>query len=136
VRIEQGASRAQSAVDHDDGGRTETVLRLLSLSEMRCLTCGAGGYAADGAKWIWEEQLNHLRGAAGVLDIFHALEHVAETARCLLGDGTDEAAQWLDAGRTKLLNEGYRGIEGQIRETRRRVRSPKKRRSLDELFGY
>ena len=25
---------------------------------------------ADGAKWIWEEQLNHLRDAKGVLDVF------------------------------------------------------------------
>ena len=62
---------------------------------------------ADGAKWIWEEQLNHLRGAEGVLDIFHALEHIAETARCVYGEGTDEASQWLAKGRTALLSEGF-----------------------------
>ena len=91
---------------------------------------------ADGAKWIWEEQLNHLRGAEGVLDIFHALEHIAATARCVFGDGTDEASQWLDAGRTVLLNEGFSGIERQIRETRQKLRSPPKRQSLDHLLGY
>ena len=91
---------------------------------------------ADGAKWIWEEQLNHLRGAEGVLDIFHALEHIAETARCVYGEGTDEASQWLAEGRTVLLSEGFGGIERQIRETRQRVRSPRKRQSLDDLHGY
>jgi len=91
---------------------------------------------ADGAKWIWEEQLNHLRGAEGVLDIFHALEHIAETARCLYGEGSEEASQWLEAGRTVLLSAGFPGIEHQIRETRQRVRSPKKRQSLDDLLGY
>ena len=91
---------------------------------------------ADGAKWIWEEQLNHLRGAEGVLDIFHALEHIAATARCVFGDSTDEASHWLDAGRTVLLNEGFSGIERQIRETRQSVRSLPKQQSLDDLFGY
>ncbi len=91
---------------------------------------------ADGAKWIWEEQLNHLRGAEGVLDIFHALEHIAETARCVYGEGTDEASQWLAEGRTVLLSEGFGGIERQIRETQQRVRSPRKRQSLDDLHGY
>jgi len=91
---------------------------------------------ADGAKWIWEEQLNHLRGAEGVLDIFHALEHIAETARCVFGDGTDEASQCLEKGRTVLLSEGFNGIERLVTQTRQRVRSPKKRQSLDDLLGY
>ncbi len=71
---------------------------------------------ADGAKWIWEEQLNHLRGAEGVLDIFHALEHIAETARCVYAEGSDEASQWLAKGRTVLLSEGFRGIDRQPRD--------------------
>jgi len=91
---------------------------------------------ADGAKWIWEEQLNHLRGAEGVLDIFHALEHIAETARCVFGDGTDEASQCLEKGRTVLLSEGFDGIERLVTQTRQRVRSAKKRQSLDDLLGY
>ena len=33
---------------------------------------------ADGAKWIWEEQRRHLPHAEGVLDVYHALAHVAE----------------------------------------------------------
>ena len=42
---------------------------------------------ADGARWIWEEQRKHLTHAAGVLDVFHAIEHVAATAKSLHGEG-------------------------------------------------
>ena len=91
---------------------------------------------ADGAKWIWEEQLNHLPAAEGMLDIFHALEHVAESARAVFGEGTAEAKQWLDAGRTAVLAEGEPGLQHQITETMKQLRSPKKRASLASLSAY
>lgn len=91
---------------------------------------------ADGAKWIWEEQQNHLRGASGVLDIFHAVEHIAETSRDLFGAGTDSGSHWLDHGRSVLISEGWTGIKEFIAVTRRTVRSPKKRESLDGLLNY
>jgi hypothetical protein len=91
---------------------------------------------ADGAKWIWEEQLNHLTGASGVLDVFHAVQHVAETSRALFGAGTDEATAWLDQGRMILIAEGWPGISSFIDETRRPLRSVPKRESLDGLQAY
>jgi hypothetical protein len=48
--------------------------------------------------------LNHLPAVEGMLDIFDAVEQVAETARTVFGEGTAEAKQWLDAGRTMLLD--------------------------------
>lgn len=42
---------------------------------------------ADGAQWIWQGVRDKLSQAEGVLDIFHALEHVAVTARVLHGEG-------------------------------------------------
>lgn len=91
---------------------------------------------ADGAKWIWEEQLNHLREAAGVLDIFHVAEHIAETARVVYGEGTPEASQWLEAGRSAVLHEGEVGVSRQITATRQLMRSTRKRESLDALQAY
>ncbi len=91
---------------------------------------------ADGAKWIWEEQQNHLRGASGVLDVFHAIEHLSETSRDVFGAGTDEASEWLDEGRGILIAEGWAGISEWIVTTRRQVRSPQKRDSLDGLYNY
>src|SRR5437762_1995717 len=36
---------------------------------------------ADGAKWIWRQWAAHLPGAAGVLDVYHAGEHLWAAAR-------------------------------------------------------
>jgi hypothetical protein len=91
---------------------------------------------ADGAKWIWEEQQKHLRGATGVLDIIHAIEHIAETSRDVFGAETNEALEWLDEGRGILIAEGWSGISEWIVMPRRQVRSPRKRNSLDGLYKY
>ena len=74
---------------------------------------------ADGARWIWEEALNHLRGAAGVLDIFHAIEHLADAARSVFGEGTDAANVWLDESRRVLVSSGWPGISDYICNTRK-----------------
>lgn len=91
---------------------------------------------ADGAKWIWEEQQNHLRGATGVLDIFHAVEHIAEASRVVFGAGTQKASEWLGDGRKILISQGWSGISEWIAQTRRKIRSPRKRKSLDGLHNY
>ena len=90
---------------------------------------------ADGAKWIWEEQRKHLNGAEGVLDVFHALQHVAETAKTLYDDGP-AAAAWTDTGRTALLSNGFPGIDRQIDDGFTATRSPRKRQALQSLRDY
>ena len=91
---------------------------------------------ADGAKWIWEEQLNNLREASGVLDIFHAVEHLAETSRAVFGAETEEASAWLDEGRMILIRDGWPGISAFIDATHQPLRSKAKRKSLASLKSY
>src|SRR5206468_6835715 len=78
---------------------------------------------ADGARWIWEETAMHLAGATEVLDVFHALEKVAQTADVLYGEGSEPGKQWLDRGRTALLAGGWRGIHTHLVETKTTLRS-------------
>jgi hypothetical protein len=60
---------------------------------------------ADGARWIWAEIEKNLPGADGVLDIYHASEHLHAAAVALHGAG--EAAQaWYRARRRTLLESG------------------------------
>jgi len=61
---------------------------------------------ADGARWIWEEAEIHFAGAEGVLYIYHAVEHLGDTAKVLYGEGMSKAAAWRDAGHTALLQAG------------------------------
>lgn len=126
-------SVAFSAIEASDrfGRRWKQWARRLAILDTSNVTV-----LADGAKWIWEEQLRHLRGASGVLDIYHALEHIAETSRVLFGAGTDEATAWLDQGRSILIADGWPGISSFIDATRRPLRSPARRESLDGLKAY
>lgn len=64
---------------------------------------------ADGAKWIWNEVRKNLPGAAGVLDIYHASEHVHAAAVALHGEGAT-ATQWYNQHRRILLESGAKGL--------------------------
>lgn len=91
---------------------------------------------ADGADWIWKQTAVQLPGAAGVLDIFHALEHLGACARVLHGEGSAAAGDWQDRGREALLSAGWAGIDRFLAAARAAVRAPAKRRALAELRGY
>jgi hypothetical protein len=61
---------------------------------------------ADGARWIWNQLAEHLPGAAGVLDIFHASEHLWAAANAHFGEGSAAARAWVAARRAALLAGG------------------------------
>src|SRR5207302_1731837 len=57
----------------------------------------------DGAEWIWNLAADVVPQADGVLDAFHAVEHIAGAAAAVWGDGTAEAEARTAAGRVALL---------------------------------
>ena len=91
---------------------------------------------ADGADWIWKQVAVQLPGAGGVLDIFHALEHVGACANVVHGEGSEPSRRWQDQGREALLQAGFLGIEALISATRAEVRAVRKREALAGLRGY
>jgi hypothetical protein len=64
---------------------------------------------ADGAKWIWNEIEKNLPGATGVLDIYHAGEHLHAAAVALHGVGP-AAEAWYERRRRTLLESGSAGL--------------------------
>jgi len=68
---------------------------------------------ADGAKWIWGEVERNLPGTAGVLDIFHASEHLHATAVALHGEGP-RAEAWYEARRGTLLRSGASALLSEL----------------------
>jgi len=120
----------------------------------------------DGARWIWDQSALHFPGATEVLDIYHGLEHVAQTAKVLYGEETAAAKSWNDTARDALLTEGWpamkrhlqttrdqvattqttrgrvattpstRGRVAKTQTTRGRVWKKAQRHSLDDLAGY
>lgn len=93
---------------------------------------------ADGAKWIWEQQREHLRDADGVLDIFHALEHLSALAKELQDEPTSQQA-WLDQARAVLLSTGWAGIEAFVsgpNDPSATPRTPAQQSAVDALLDY
>lgn len=91
-------------------------------------------FAADGGAWCWDVQSRYFHDAHGILDWYHASEHVWETARKV---GSDAAAikAWGDTALEQLWNGGGKGLvtwlEQQIPSRRG---SPRK--SLEGLRNY
>jgi hypothetical protein len=90
---------------------------------------------ADGADGSWRQGAVQLPGAAGVLDIDHALEHVGAAARAVFGEGAAAGRAWAAGGRDALRAGGGPAVAAPMAAARRRVRAPAKRRPLDELDG-
>jgi hypothetical protein len=67
---------------------------------------------ADGARWIWNQLSSALPGCAGVLDVYHASEHLWGAAKAALGEA--EAAAWVEARRGTLLRSGAAGLLAEL----------------------
>jgi hypothetical protein len=64
----------------------------------------------DGAGWIWDHAEMAFPRLQGVLDVYHASEHLSGVAKAACGEGTGEAARWLKEARLALLGDGYEGL--------------------------
>jgi hypothetical protein len=91
---------------------------------------------ADGAKWIWNQAEQNLPGAAGVLDIYHAGEHLYAAAKGLYGEGAEAVPAWAEAKRRLLLHGGAPAVLAELAREEAALRSPTKRRALAELRDY
>ncbi len=65
----------------------------------------------DGAEWIWNLAEEVFPQASGVLDVYHALEHVSDAVKAVWGDGTEATKTRTDAGRQAMVAEGKTGFD-------------------------
>lgn len=91
---------------------------------------------ADGAAWIWRQADIQFPGSGGLLDIYHAIEHLSGTAKRLYGEGSSQAADWTDQGRAALLTKGWSGLCEHLGPAMEAKTSPTDRQPLEELLGY
>jgi hypothetical protein len=104
VRVATAAIRTSAALG-PQWRRAAARLGLRRADELTAL--------ADGAKWIWTEVEKNLPGATGVLDIYHAGEHVHAAAVALHGAGP-VAEAWYRARRRTLLGSGASGLLAEL----------------------
>ena len=91
---------------------------------------------ADGAEWIWNASVEVFPQAVGVLDAFHAIEHLADAVKAVWGPDTPETRERIATGRVALLGEGKVGIERWIAERFAELPAPASGESLLDLAAY
>jgi hypothetical protein len=90
----------------------------------------------DGAAWIWDAAAEQLPGSGGVLEIYHASQHVSDAGKGLFGEGTAAARAWLEGGRALLLSDGWAGLCDHIGATLLKHPGLPGHAALGELTGY
>jgi hypothetical protein len=91
-------------------------------------------FSADGGEWCWTIHQQYFADAQGVLDWYHANEHVWDTGRHLESDQA-AAAAWSRTAETLLYEQGGTGLVAWLLAERRRYRK-KKRQVIDSLIQY
>lgn len=72
---------------------------------------------ADGGEWIWNLAAMVLPLAAGVLDIYHALQHLADAVTTIWGSDAADAKRRRGAGTQVVLAAGKAGIDRWIAQS-------------------
>lgn len=90
-----------AAVEDRDAfaGRLRTETDRLGVTEDDDVTV-----LGDGADWVWSLAAEVLPQAEGVLDVFHALEHLSDALATVFGEGTETTTTHWEAGRTALFD--------------------------------
>lgn len=90
----------------------------------------------DGAEWIWNAADDQFPGYRGVLDFFHAAEHLGTAADGLFGTADADRRGWYDTARGVLLRDGWYGLQEHLGRTLSEPVSEGGRAAVDALVGY
>ena len=72
----------------------------------------------DGALWIWNLAEKHFWGATQIVDLYHALEHLAGAGKAVFGPFNPKSKQWFDAHREELKNGNIKGVIRSLKRLR------------------
>jgi hypothetical protein len=92
-------------------------------------------FAADGGEWCWSIQQAYFAAAQGILDWYHASEHVWDTARALHPHQDTAARHWAEAALARLHDQGGCALLDWLLAERARWRG-RKRQRLQQLINY
>lgn len=97
-----------AAIDEADrfGQRLRTEADRLGVTALPARTV-----RGDGAEWIGNLAEDHLPQASGVLDGFHALEHLSDAVAAVWGHDSEAGRTRIESGRAALLSEGKPGVD-------------------------
>jgi len=91
-------------------------------------------FAADGGEWCWSIRQEYFPDAEGILDWYHASQHVWECGKSLHAD-CQPAAAWVDQALTLMSEQGGEDLLNWLLPQRPPLRKAK-RQALDALIHY
>lgn len=92
-------------------GASDFAVRVRAETDrLKVTTAGDVTVLGDGAEWIWNLAADVLPQAAGVLDVYHAIEHIGTAVKAVWGE-TPEATVRRQAGLSAVVTDGKSGIE-------------------------
>jgi hypothetical protein len=92
---------------------------------------------SDGAEWIANLiEANLPAKTTVILDYFHVSQHVHQTRRTVFGEDNADGNQWTDRLLGAMSNGSWDSAWELMVQTRSRLRSKTRRKSLDDLMRY
>lgn len=91
-------------------------------------------FAADGGDWCWGIQDQYFADSVGILDWYHATEHIWDCGKQLHSD-PQRMKTWVDEGLNLLRTKGGEGLVAWLQPQVSKLRG-KKRAALNSLLGY
>ena len=71
-------------------------------------------FLGDGAAWVWHLQKDRRAGAVGVLDFYHASQHVWELGRAVAGEKQPALGRWVEPKLHDLRHGRDQRVLGQM----------------------
>jgi hypothetical protein len=109
-----------------------------AMNQLGISACARMAFLGDGAKWILPEAVRRFGHAVGILDFFHAAEHVHDAAKLIFGEGTAQARSWarryvkmLRRGQILSILDAWRRSAGTLA-----ARSATAAGAIDDLIQY
>jgi hypothetical protein len=102
---------------------------------LKVTTAGDVTVLGDGAEWIWNLAADVLPQAVGVLDVYHAIEHIGTAVKAIWGE-TAEATIRRQSGVLAVVRDGKVGIERWIADMFGELPPQSNGDALRELASY
>ncbi len=102
---------------------------------LKVTTAGDVTVLGDGAEWIWNLAADVLPQAAGVLDVYHAIEHIGAAVKAIWGESA-EATRRRQRGLLAVVTSGKTGIERWIADMFGELPTGSRGDELRELASY
>ena len=91
-------------------------------------------FIADGGEWCWGIHDKYFADASGILDWYHASEHVWSCGKALCSEA-DEVKIWVDEALGLMRTQGGEGLLDWLQPQLSGLRC-KKREAMNSLLGY